>query len=64
MSLAGTSSGLVVQSLKWIGRDHVTPAHVARLKRALPVRERRKLLGALPVAPAWMHEALRALAGV
>lgn len=63
MSLAGTSSGLVVQALKWIGRDRLTRAHVMCLKRALPARERRRLAEAFPVAPAWMHPALRELAG-
>lgn len=63
MSVAGSPSGLVIQGLRWIGADNVTSARVARLKQALPPRDRRGLLLSLTAAPVWMHPILRELAG-
>lgn len=63
MSVAGTAGGLVIQALKWLGRGNVGPARVTALKRALPRRERQRLVRAIPAAPAWMHATLRELAG-
>jgi hypothetical protein len=62
MATAGRLSGLVIQALRELGKDHVTPARVEHLKRTLPADERRELLSDLPLAPAWMHPIFRELA--
>ena len=64
MACAGRLSGLLMQALRHLGKEHITPARVAHLKRTLPARERQRLLKDLPLAPAWMHPLLRELAGV
>lgn len=64
MAMAGRLSGLLMQALRHLGKEHITPARVAHLKRTLPARERQRLLKDLPLAPAWMHPLLRELAGV
>lgn len=62
MAAAGRSSGLVIQALRYLGPEHVTPARIARLRRTLPVDVRDALLKDLTVAPTWMHRTLKELA--
>src|SRR5947209_5666609 len=62
MATAGRLSGLLIQAFRELGKDHVTPAQVAYLKRTLPANERRELLRDLRLAPAWMHAIFRELA--
>lgn len=62
MEPAGRLSGLLIQALRELGREHVTPARIGHLKRTLPAEERRKLLADLRLAPAWMHPVFRDLA--
>ena len=63
MATAGRLSGLLMQALRHLGKQHITPARMRHLKRTLPEKERRKLLKDLPLAPAWMHPLFRELAG-
>jgi hypothetical protein len=62
MAAAGRLSGLLIQALRELGEDHVTPARVEHLRRTLPAEQRRELLKDLQLAPAWMHPILRAVA--
>ena len=62
MATAGRLSGLLIQALRELGEEHVTPERRAHLKRALPAKERRKLIKDIPLAPAWMHPIFRELA--
>lgn len=62
MAAAGRLSGLLIQALRELGREHVTPARREHLKRTLPADERRGLLKDLKLAPAWMHPVFRELA--
>jgi len=62
MAAAGRLSGLLIQALRELGEEHVTPVRVAHLKRTLPADERRGLLTDIALAPAWMHPIFRALA--
>lgn len=55
MESAGRLSGLLIQALRELGEQLVTPDKVAHLKRTLPAVERRKLLDDLRLAPTWMH---------
>lgn len=62
MAAAGGTSGLVIQALRSLGPDHVTPQRLSKLRRTIPAGERQALLDDLTLAPGWMQPALRALA--
>jgi hypothetical protein len=55
MACAGRLSGLLIQALRFLGKDHVTPERIARLRSDLPAEERVKLTTDLAYAPAWMR---------
>ena len=63
MAAAGRLSGLLMQALRHLGKEHITPARVEHLKRTLPAKERQQLLRDLRLAPGWMHPLFRELAG-
>src|SRR5277367_6609612 len=63
MAAAGRLSGLLIQALRELGQDHVTPERRAHLKRTIPADKRRELMKDLRLAPAWMHPIFRELAG-
>lgn len=63
MAAAGRLSGLLIQALRELGKEHVTPERREHLKRTLPAEKRRELLKDLRLAPAWMHPIFRELAG-
>jgi hypothetical protein len=62
MAAAGRLSGLVIQALRELGKEHITPERVAHLKRTLPTEQRRELVKDMKLAPVWMHAVLRELA--
>lgn len=62
MEAAGRLSGLLMQALRELGEEHITPERREYLKRTLPADERRELIKDLRLAPAWMHSIFRELA--
>lgn len=62
MEAAGRLSGLLIQALRELGQDHVTPARMTHLKQTIPADKRRNLLKDIRLAPAWMHPIFRELA--
>lgn len=62
MAAAGRSSGLVIQALRYLGEEHVTPERIAQLQRTLSADDRRALLKDLTLAPVWMHQFLKEIA--
>lgn len=62
MAAAGRLSGLLIQALRALGKEHVTNERKDHLKRTLPTEKRRELLKDLRLAPAWMHPIFRELA--
>src|SRR5882672_9740344 len=62
MAAAGRLSGLLIQALRELGKEHVTPQRCEHLKRTIPVDKRRELIKDLRLAPAWMHPIFRELA--
>jgi hypothetical protein len=62
MATAGRLSGLLIQALRALGAEHVTPARVEHLRRTIPAEERRELVKDIALAPAWMHPIFRELA--
>src|SRR5438093_6611923 len=47
MAAAGRLSGLLIQALRELGEEHVTPARREHLKRTLPADKRREMLKGL-----------------
>src|SRR5262245_54008145 len=62
MEAAGRLSGLLMQALRELGEEHMTPERREHLKRTLPAAKRRELIKDLRLAPAWMHLIFRELA--
>jgi hypothetical protein len=62
MEVAGRLSGLLMQALRELGEEDVTPERREHLKRTIPADKRRELLKDLRLAPAWMHRIFRELA--
>jgi hypothetical protein len=62
MAAAERTSGLLIQALRSLGPEHVTPQRLKKLRRTLPVEQRQALLKDVKLAPGWMQPTLRALA--
>jgi hypothetical protein len=62
MAAAGRTSGLVIQALRSLGPEHLTPQRLSKLRRTIPAEQRRTLLDDLTLAPGWLQPTLRALA--
>ena len=63
MAAGGRAGGLVMAALRSVGRQHVTPEHLAHLQEVLKPSDRHRLLEDLRFAPAWMHPHMRLIAG-
>jgi hypothetical protein len=59
---AGTAAGVVMQALRHLGRDGVTPDVVARIRKVLRDRDRAAMSRHAAIAPAWMRPVLEAIA--
>jgi predicted transcriptional regulator of viral defense system len=62
MAAAGRISGLVIQALRYIGRDHVDEEAIACLDRRLDDTARRQLIKDIRYAPAWIAGIFRRMA--
>ncbi len=62
MATAGRTSGLVIQSLRYLGRRHVDDSVVDVLARRLGKDDRQALVKDIRYAPAWVGAILRRLA--
>lgn len=56
------TSGLVIQALRYLGKQHITEDRVKQLHKLLSPKDRRQLLKDLTLAPVWMHPHLRTIA--
>lgn len=63
MVTAGTTAGLVIQALRYLGEKGVTTSHVAHLQRTLSTDDRKKLWAARIHAPAWMRNYFEQILG-
>lgn len=63
MEAAGRLSGLLIQALRELGADHITPERREHLRRTIPREKRQELLQDLRLAPTWMQPIFRELAG-
>jgi hypothetical protein len=62
MATAGRVSGLVIQALRYLGRNHVDDQVVEQLARRLSKSDRRELMKDIQYAPAWIGDVFRRLA--
>ena len=62
MAMAGRFSGLLVQALRELGKEHITSERIEHLKRTIPLDARQELLKDIRCAPEWMHSIFRKLA--
>ena len=62
MAAAGRTTGLLIAGLRFIGRANVSHERVAHLRELLSLRDRRRLMKDIALAPAWMHPYFRAIA--
>ena len=54
MSVAGRISGLVIQALRHIGKQHVDDSHLKKLSSRLSDKDKQQLLRDIRYAPAWI----------
>jgi hypothetical protein len=62
MATAGRVSGLVIQALRYLGKQHVDDALIDRLAQRLGPTERQQLMKDIRYAPAWIGAIFRRLA--
>jgi hypothetical protein len=62
MAMAGRLSGLLVQALRELGKENVTPERLEHLKRTIPLDVRQGLLKDIRFAPEWVHSIFKKLA--
>jgi hypothetical protein len=62
MATAGRTSGLVIQALRCLGKQHVDDAVINTLARRLSPDDRRQLIKDIRYAPAWIGVIFRRLA--
>jgi len=63
MATAGRISGVVIQALRHLGRRNVDDETVIALRRRLSPVDRRQMLKDATLAPAWIAEVMRRVAG-
>ncbi len=61
MATAGRISGLVIQALRHLGRQHVGDEVITRLDRRFGADDRKQLLKDVRFAPAWIADIMRRL---
>lgn len=62
MAIAGRLSGLLVQALRELGKEHITLERIEHLKRTIPLNARQELLKDIRFIPEWMHSIFKELA--
>jgi hypothetical protein len=62
MATAGRVSGLVIQALRYMGKDHVDDKLIDTLAQRLSTDDRRQLMKDIRSAPAWIGNIFRRLA--
>ena len=62
MFAAGRTSGLVIQALRYLGKNQATGDRIVTLRKVLSTADRKKLVKDSSLAPAWMRSILRDVA--
>jgi len=63
MEVHGGTSALVLQALRYFGKDKVTPKMISHLKSLLSKKDKTELKNNLGHAPAWMQPGLKQIVG-
>jgi hypothetical protein len=61
MATAGRVSGVVIQALRWIGKQHVNDRVVAVLRRQLSEPDKQQLATDIRYAPSWIADVIRSV---
>ena len=61
MATAGKISGMIIQALRYLGKDHVDDKVIAILKKKLSGDDKRQLMRDFPYAPAWIGSIFKQL---
>lgn len=61
MATANRISGLVIQALRYLGREHVDDQIIDQLKRKIRADDRKQLMKDIRYAPAWIADIFRKL---
>lgn len=62
MATAGTTSGLMIQAFRYLGKAHVNDTTIKRLDSRLSPADRKRLMADAAFAPAWIGIIMRRLA--
>lgn len=62
MATANKISGLVIQALRYLGKENITQEEIATLKMRLSPADRKQLIADIRYAPEWVAEIFRELA--
>lgn len=62
METAGRISGTIIQALRWLGKEQVTPEVVRSLTRLLDTQAKKHLLADARFAPEWIAQKMRTIA--
>ena len=62
MAAAGKPSGLVIEALRYLGQEHITPDRIETLRRLLSSEDKKMLMLDLRLAPIRMRDMLKAIA--
>ncbi|MCC7082370.1 MAG: hypothetical protein IT530_17010 [Burkholderiales bacterium] len=63
IAAAGRTSGLVIQALRWLGKENVDDRVIAKLERILKPEDKATLLEDAHLAPAWIATIFHRLVG-
>ena len=63
MATAGRTSGLVIQALRWLGKDHVNQDVIKQLRVRLNDDDKKQLIADFRHAPIWIAEIMREISG-
>jgi biopolymer transport protein ExbB len=64
LGLLGTTAGLVLAALRWLGPDGASATDLQRLAPTLPLADKRRLVRATPRLPTWMRAVVGLLTAV
>lgn len=63
MATAGNISGLVIQALRYLGKNHIDDKVIGMLKKRLTEEDKRRLMRDFRYAPAWVGSIFKQLQG-
>lgn len=61
LATADRASGVVIQALRFLGKDQVGAEVIEQLRQRLSIRQRKQLVQDIPYAPAWMAPIFHAI---